>query len=50
MAAGRDASDVAMTTSFGMANLTQFTVVSEEIAPQNARLRLRVPLFSAESR
>ena len=37
MAAGRDASDVAMTTSFGMANLTQFTVVSEEIAPGNAR-------------
>lgn len=37
MAVGRDASDVAMTTSFGTANLTQFTVVSEEIAPQNAR-------------
>jgi transglutaminase-like putative cysteine protease len=30
IAAGRDASDVAMTTSFGMANLTQFTVISEE--------------------
>jgi transglutaminase-like putative cysteine protease len=29
MATGRDASDVAMTTSFGMANLTHFTVVSE---------------------
>lgn len=29
MAAGRDASDVAMTTSFGMANLRQFRVVSE---------------------
>jgi transglutaminase-like putative cysteine protease len=36
MATGRDASDVAMTTSFGMANLTHFTVVSEEIAPQGA--------------
>jgi transglutaminase-like putative cysteine protease len=29
MATGRDASDVAMTTSFGMANLTHFTVISE---------------------
>jgi transglutaminase-like putative cysteine protease len=31
MATGRDASDVAITTSFGMANLTHFTVVSEPI-------------------
>ena len=31
MATGRDASDVAMTTSFGMANLSHFTVVSEEL-------------------
>jgi transglutaminase-like putative cysteine protease len=30
MATGRDASDVAITTSFGIANLRQFTVVSEE--------------------
>ena len=30
MATGRDASDVAMTTSFGMANLTHFTVISEQ--------------------
>jgi transglutaminase-like putative cysteine protease len=37
MATGRDASDVAITTSFGMANLTQFTVVSEELTPENAR-------------
>jgi hypothetical protein len=36
MAAGRDASDVAITTSFGMANLTHFTVVSEELTPENA--------------
>jgi len=36
MATGRDASDVAMTTSFGMANLTQFTVVSEEVNQENA--------------
>jgi transglutaminase-like putative cysteine protease len=31
MATGRDASDVAMTTSFGMANLTYFSVISEEL-------------------
>jgi transglutaminase-like putative cysteine protease len=29
MATGRDASDVAITTSFGIANLTGFTVVTE---------------------
>jgi len=33
MATGRDASDVAITTSFGIANLKQFTVVSEEQLP-----------------
>ena len=37
MATGRDASDVAITTSFGMANLTQFTVISEELPPEQAR-------------
>ena len=31
MAVGRDASDVAITTSFGMANLKKFTVVTEEV-------------------
>jgi transglutaminase-like putative cysteine protease len=31
IAAGRDASDVAITTSFGMANLTHFTVVAEQL-------------------
>jgi transglutaminase-like putative cysteine protease len=31
IATGRDASDVAMTTSFGTANLSYFTVVSEEL-------------------
>ena len=36
MATGRDASDVAMTTSFGMANLTSFSVVSEELMQQGA--------------
>ena len=29
MAKGRDASDVALTTSFGVADLTHFTVVSD---------------------
>jgi transglutaminase-like putative cysteine protease len=29
MATGRDASDVALTTSFGVANLTHFSVVSD---------------------
>jgi transglutaminase-like putative cysteine protease len=32
MAVGRDASDVAITTSFGIANLTNFTVITQEIA------------------
>jgi transglutaminase-like putative cysteine protease len=36
MATGRDASDVAITTSFGMANLTQFTVVTEELPQREA--------------
>jgi transglutaminase-like putative cysteine protease len=34
MALGRDASDVALTTSFGTANLRQFTVITDEV-PQN---------------
>jgi transglutaminase-like putative cysteine protease len=37
MATGRDASDVAMTTSFGMANLTYFSVISEELIQGNSR-------------
>jgi transglutaminase-like putative cysteine protease len=35
MATGRDASDVAITTSFGMTNLTQFTVVTEKLRSQD---------------
>jgi len=31
MARGRDAVDVALTTSFGAANLTQFTVRTDEV-------------------
>jgi transglutaminase-like putative cysteine protease len=34
IATGRDASDVAMTTSFGMANLKHFSVVTEEVTQQ----------------
>jgi transglutaminase-like putative cysteine protease len=36
MAVGRDASDVAITTSFGMATLKQFTVVTKEESGQGA--------------
>jgi transglutaminase-like putative cysteine protease len=36
IAAGRDASDVAITTSFGMANLTHFTVVTEQLQQAQA--------------
>ncbi len=36
MATGRDASDVAITTSFGMANLTQFTVIGERLSHEQA--------------
>jgi transglutaminase-like putative cysteine protease len=36
MATGRDASDVAITTSFGAADLTHFTVVSDEVFEQQA--------------
>jgi hypothetical protein len=36
LAVGRDASDVAITTSFGVAELTQFTVVTEETSEDAA--------------
>jgi transglutaminase-like putative cysteine protease len=36
MATGQDASDVAMTTSFGIANLKSFTVVTQEEFPNRA--------------
>jgi transglutaminase-like putative cysteine protease len=41
IAAGRDASDVAITTSFGMANLTHFTVVTEQ-QPETQSLNFRL--------
>jgi transglutaminase-like putative cysteine protease len=34
MAVGRDASDVALTTSFGTADLKQFKIVTDEVAEQ----------------
>jgi len=37
MATGRDASDVAITTSFGIANLKSFKVVTEEEFPERER-------------
>ena len=43
MAVGRDASDVAMTTSFGQADLRHFTVVSDEVT----EAALDAPVLSA---
>jgi len=40
MAVGRDATDVAITTSFGMANLTKFTVDSFEVDAQGRKIPL----------
>ncbi|HEX4230828.1 MAG TPA: transglutaminase family protein [Bryobacteraceae bacterium] len=37
MAVGRDAADVALTTSFGNARLTQFTVVTDEVKNESAK-------------
>src|SRR5207249_9246146 len=39
IAAGRDASDVAITTSFGAAHLTKFTVVTDKIERNNLTSR-----------
>ncbi len=40
MATGRDAADVAITTSFGQANLTHFSVESNEVDASGARVPL----------
>lgn len=40
MATGRDAADVAITTSFGSANLTHFYVESNEVDPEGHRVAL----------
>jgi transglutaminase-like putative cysteine protease len=38
MATGRDAADVAITTSFGTSLLTNFVVISDEVNPKMATL------------
>jgi hypothetical protein len=53
IAAGRDASDVAITTSFGMANLTHFTVVADEVLQARSIIpcqgrSIAAPLLSTE--
>jgi hypothetical protein len=40
MAVGRDATDVAITTSFGVANLTKFSVESFEVDAQGVPVPL----------
>jgi transglutaminase-like putative cysteine protease len=47
MATGRDASDVAMTTAFGRADLSHFSVVSEEEQPQPTGAGLIETVFPA---
>jgi transglutaminase-like putative cysteine protease len=48
MAVGRDASDVALTTSFGAAYLRQFTVITNEI-PEQPALSPQLPEPSNEA-
>ena len=40
MAVGRDATDVAITTSFGVANLMRFYVESYEVSPDGTAVPL----------
>jgi transglutaminase-like putative cysteine protease len=46
MARGRDAGDVALTTSFGPSNLTQFNVVTDEVVPPGG---LPAPIISVKT-
>jgi transglutaminase-like putative cysteine protease len=46
IAYGRDAADVAISTSFGSSNLTRFKVVTEELASQNNAAADRVRSLS----
>lgn len=48
MATGRDAADVAITTSFGQANLTHFYVESNEVDEQGTRVPLPQRAVSGE--
>jgi hypothetical protein len=43
MATGRDASDVAITTSFGQADLRHFFVLTEEDSPAAAQMIVSTP-------
>jgi transglutaminase-like putative cysteine protease len=45
MATGRDASDVAITTSFGQADLRHFFVLTEEDSPAAAQMIVSPPGF-----
>lgn len=47
MATGRDAADVAITTSFGQADLTHFYVESNEVDEQGLRVRLPAGMDAA---
>ena len=38
MARGRDAADVAISTSFGSVQLVKFSVITEEVTPSAARI------------
>jgi len=48
MAAGRDAADVAMTTAFGQADLTHFSVVTEQETPKTADSLMVETVFDSE--
>ncbi len=50
IATGRDASDVAITTSFGAANLTRFAVVAEEVADPGLADSLKTATGKASNR
>jgi transglutaminase-like putative cysteine protease len=49
MATGRDASDVALTTSFGQADLRYFFVVTDEVAEARADAPINAPLVESAS-
>ncbi|MGB6829047.1 MAG: transglutaminase family protein [Terracidiphilus sp.] len=47
MATGRDASDVAITTAFGTANLLHFSVVTEQETPQSTDTQIAETVFDS---
>ena len=50
MAVGRDAADVAITTSFGAANLKGFVVQTEEVADPADGVRMTITEARIDSR